>query len=132
MFDFRRGVAILQITQSVFEPILKFCIKGSRWGINGFNSGVLFLERAELIKLLERRKSIDLTASQILTTVNDDYHMRKIAITSYSMGVFKLLWKTMIQKQLKSDFTKRLNAVEDFRKSIKTYVHTGTYLWTPL
>lgn len=41
------------------------------------------------------------------------------------MGVFKLLWKTMIQKQLKSDFTKRLNAVEDFRKSIKTFSING-------
>ena len=124
-FHFRRSVAISQITQSVFKPILQSCIKGSRWGINGFNSGVLFLERTELIKLLERRKSMDLTASQILTSVNDDNHMRKIAITSYSMGIFKLLWKSMIQKQLKSDFIKRLNAVEDFRKSIQTFSING-------
>lgn len=94
-------------------------IKGSRWGINGFNSGVLFLEKAELVKLLERRKSLDLTAAQILASVSDENHMRKIAIMSYSMGIFKLLWKTMIRKQLKSEFKRRLNVVEKFTKAVQ-------------
>lgn len=100
-------------------------IKGSRWGINGFNSGVLFLEKMELVKLLERRKTLDLTAAQILANIIDDNYMQKIAIMSYSMGVFKLLWKTMIRKQLKSEFIKRLNAVEKFTKTIKIFSVNG-------
>ena len=100
-------------------------IKGSRWGINGFNSGVLFLEKAELVKLLERRKSLDVTAGLILASVTDEIHMRKIAIMSYSMGIFKLLWKTMIRKQLKSEFKNRLKAVQKFTKSIQVLSVNG-------
>ena len=103
-------------------------IKGSRWGINGFNAGVLFLQQAELVKLLERRKSLDVTAAQILENVNNDEHMKKISIMCYSMGIFKLLWKTMIRKQLKSDFVKRLTAIDKFTKAIDTFSVNGDNL----
>ena len=94
----------------------------------GFNSGVLFIEKNELIKLLERRKAIDHTAEQILQNVNDEIHMQKIAIMAYSMGIFKILWKTMIKKQLKSVFVDRLQAIDKYQKAIKTMSINGNDL----
>ena len=46
----------------------------------------------------------------------------------YSMGIFKLLWKTMIRKQLKSDFVKRLTAIDKFTKAIDTFSVNGDNL----
>ena len=94
----------------------------------GFNSGVLFIEKNELIKLLKRRKAIDHTAEQILENVNDEIHMQKIAIMAYSMGIFKILWKTMIKKQLKSVFVDRLQAIDKYQKAIKTMSINGNDL----
>lgn len=94
----------------------------------GFNSGVLLIEKNELIKLLERRKTMDVTADQILQNVKDDSHMQKIAIMAYSMGIFKILWKTMIKKQQKSVFVDRLNAINKYQKAIKTMSINGNDL----
>ena len=71
---------------------------------------------------------MDLTAAQILTSVTDENHMRKIAIMSYSMGIFKLLWKSMIRKQLKSEFKRRMNVVDKFTKAIQVLSVNGDEL----
>lgn len=100
-------------------------IRGSRWGVLAFNSGIVFLEESKLMTLLERRKSIDSTASQILEFLKNKTTMNKIAVMAYCFGICKLLWKCLIKKQRKRDLIHRLEAITRYQKDIQNLSING-------
>ena len=100
-------------------------IRGNRWGTLAFNSGIVFLEESKLSTLLERRKSLDPTASQILEILKDKTTMNKIAIMAYCFGICKLLWKCLIKKQRKRDLIHRLEAITKYQKDIQNLSING-------
>ena len=100
-------------------------VKGSRWGVLAFNSGVVFLENSKLISLLKRREALDGTASEILKFLNNKETMNKISIMAYCFGICKILWKCLIKKQTKRDLIHRLEAITRYQMSIQNLSING-------
>lgn len=100
-------------------------IKGSRWGVLAFNSGVVFLESDKLKQLLERRKALDSTAAQILEFMENRKTMNNIAIMAFCFGICKIFWKCLIKKQSKRDLIHRLTTITTYQNDMKNLSING-------